>query len=634
MKRGQPGVRADGLSVAIALLGFVFVLHASYPGYLNHDSVAHLLQIERGIFDDWQSPFVKLLTSWLVHPVHGPFGFIVLTNLLIWGSALALALGMRRLIGAWSVLLAMLPLFPGAFNFLGNVHVDALLAAWLLAAASAAWLSHRDGVSARGRTVLQLMANLFIVAAFLTRLNAIFAVIPLLLYANARLGTRRNVLLCIAMLVAMPVLNGVQKHLLHVVPSSVADSIKVYNLLAMSYHERKNLFPGEWSTSHSQAIVNACYSPVQWDIAGAEGQCGFILTELQRQKLWGAPELTKAWLHAITRHPASYFSALAATFRKSMFDPNSRSMLYQSPNPWGWKVADDPPRASTELVHAYVHSKFNDRVGCPWVYALVSAFGVILLFRSGAVASGAGHFALAVLASGLVYLLTFFVFSVSAEYRYFYWCGFAAYTGVTVTLAAIIARRRERPQTAKSAPLLRVPSLLLAALAVALLVFPYRLPTAWRAITITPLNAEPVIVTGVHNAATPRWMGQVFQGNINPTHWVREGVAYRSTEAGSPLIVEMKTLKQNIDVVLRTGPGLGSVSIEEAGLRQRVDTAAEHSGSMAISLPPQISPAHARLSWLWKNLAGTLLSFLVLLALFWKLGFSPTARKAGGRSGR
>jgi hypothetical protein len=619
------------LSVAIAFLGFALVLHASYPGYLNPDSVVHLVQIERGIFDDWHSPFVKLIMSGLVHRVHGAFGFVVVTNLLIWGAALALALGMRQLIGAWSVLLAMLPLFPGAFNFLGNVHVDALLAAWLLAAASAAWLSYRHGVSARGRKVLQLMANLFIVAAFLTRVNAIFAVIPLLLYANARLGTRRNVLLCIAMLVAMPVLNGVQKQLLHVVPSSVADSIKVYNLLAMSYHERKNLFPGEWSAPHSQAIVNACYSPVQWDTAGAEGQCGFIFTELQRQQLWGSAELTKAWLHAITRHPASYFSALAATFRKSMFDPNSRSMLYQSPNPWGWKVADDPPRASTELVHAYVHSEFNDRVGRPWIYALISAFGVILLFRSGAVASEAGHFALAVLASGLIYLLTYFVFNVSAEYRYFYWCGFAAYTGVIATLAAIVARRRDRPQTAKSAPLLRASSLLLVSLAVALLVFPCRLPTGWRAITITPLDAEPVIVTGVHNAATPKWMGQVFQGNINPTHWVREGAAYRSTLAGSPLIVEMKTLKQNIDVVLSTGPGLGSVSIEETGLRQRVDTAAERSGSLTISLLPQIAPAHARLSYLWKNFAGALLSFLVLLALFWKLGFSPAARKAGGQ---
>ena len=210
----------------------------------------------------------------------------------------------------------------------------------------------------------------------------------------------------VALIVAMPVLNTLQNKILEVTSSSAADSIKVYNLLALSYHEHRNLFPGEWTEPQSREIVNACYSPVQWDTAWT-GQCGFIYTELQRQQLWGSSQLTRVWLREIFDHPVVYFSALAATFKKSMFRPNSSAMLYNTPNPWNWQVADNPPRPSTYIAQRYIGSKFN-RVGRPLVYVLLSALSIVLLFRMRAVATEEGLFALAILTSGLVYLLTYF----------------------------------------------------------------------------------------------------------------------------------------------------------------------------------------------------------------------------------
>jgi hypothetical protein len=616
-----PGVA----SIAIALLGFSFVLHASYPGYLNPDSVLQLKQVMSGAYDDWQSPSMKLLWSGLVKLIPGPFGFIVLNNVLIWGATLALALAMRRFIGVWSILLVAVPFFPGAFNFLGNVHVDAMLVAWLLAAASTAYISRRENVSARMRLVLQILANLFIVVAFLTRLNAIFSLVPLLLYANARLGLRRNLLLCMALIVAMPVLNTLQSKILEVTPLSVADGIKVYNLLALSYHERRNLLPGEWTEPQSREIVNACYSPVQWDTAWT-GQCGFIYAELQRQQLWGSSQLTRVWLHEIFDHPVVYFSALAATFKRSMFEPNSRSMLYQTPNPWNWKVADNPPRPTTELAQHYIRSAFNDQASRPWVYVLLSVLGIVLLFRTRAAATEEGRFALAILTSGLVYLLTYFVFNVSAEYRYFYWCGFATYIGFVVALASGISRRRAARRSEKPDALLRVPSLLIAALAAALVVFPYHLPTERRIVTITPLGPEPAMISGVHNAATPKWMGHNFEGRIESTAWVREGAGYRSSRAYNPLVVELETLKQDIDVVVVTGPGMGSVTVEGAGFQRRMDTAAAQTGSATVSLPSQAVAMPESLSYSVRNIVMALLFFLVFLAIFWKAASSPSRK--------
>lgn len=622
-------ITVTGFSIiAIAMAGFAFVLHASYPGYLHQDSVVQLLQVASGNYDDWHSPFLKLLWSVLLKFIPGPVGFIVLNNVLIWGTTLALALAMRRFIGAWSILLVAVPFFPGAFNFLGDAHVDAMLVAWLLAATSAAYISRRENVSARMRLVMQILANLFIIAAFLTRLNAIFSLVPLLLYANARLGLGRNLLLCGALIVAMPAVNTMQNKVLDVTPSSVVDSIKVYNLLALSYYERKNLFPGEWTEPQSREIVNACYSPVQWDMAWY-GQCSFIYTELQRQQLWGSSQLTRTWLGEVIKHPSAYFTLLSATFKRSMFEPNSRVMLHQAPNPWNWQVEVNPPRPSTELAQRYIRSSFNDHVGRPWVYVLLSVLGIVLLFRTRAAATEEGRFALAILVSGLVYLLTYFVFSVSAEYRYFYWSAFAAYIGLVVALASVVSCRRAARQSGKPDALLRVPTLVIAALAAALVAFPYDLPTEQRIVTITPLGPEPVMVTGVHNAATPKWMGQNFGGRIDPMAWVREDAGYRSSRAYSPLVIELETLKQDIDVVVATGPGMGAVAIEETGFYRRMDTEADQPGSTTVSLPPQESAMYDGLPASVKNIAMALMFFLAFLLAFWKAGLSSPFQEGG-----
>lgn len=568
-------------------------------------------------FDDWHSPFVIVLWSMLLHLLPGPVGFVVFANALIWTALSLLALALRRRIGLAAVLVVAVPVFPGAFNFLGNVHVDVLLVAWLLAAFSTAYLSRLDNCSPSMRIGLQILANLLVVAAFLTRLNAIFALVPLLLYANARLGVRRNVLLCLVLMAIMPLLYKAQNALLDVPTRTPSDSIKVYNLLALSYYERRNLLPGAWSEQQSLDIVNACYTPVQWDTAWY-GECHFIADELMRQEVWGSSRLTRVWLKEIISHPAGYFTLLAATFKRSMFEPNSRAMLYHTPNRWHWAVADSPPRPSTELAQKYIRSEFNDQIGRPWIYALLSALGIVLLYRTRVVDTDEGCLALALHASGLVYLLTYFVFNVSAEYRYFYWCGFAAYLGLLVTLFVVLRSHAMRGRSV-SAVWLRLPVLGGAALAVALVLFPYHHPTERRVVTITPLGAGPVVVAGVHHASTPKWMLANFEGSIEPMAWRWEAGKYHSTHANSPLVIGLDSLKQDISVVLMTGPGMGTVVIDAAGFHRQVETAAEQTGVIVVGLPPQSTEIHAWLGVSLRNASFALLFFLAALALFHKL---------------
>lgn len=611
------------LVVFLAVSGFAFSLHASYPGYLNADSLFQLKQALEWSFDDWHSPFVVLLWSLLLKLLPGPVGYIVLTNLLVWASLAGLALALRKQFGVASILIVAVPLLPGAFNFLGNVHVDVLLVAWLLAAFSAAYLSRRHTVAPRTRLALQVLANLFAFAAFFTRLNAIFCLVPLLLYANARIDWRRNIVLVVLLLAAMPLLYKVQNTVLEVQAQAPSDSIKVYNLLALSYYEHRNLLPGQWSDEQSREIVNACYSPVQWDTAWS-GSCDFIHQNLVRQGIWGSALLTRTWLREIIMHPAGYFTLLTATFKRSMFEPNSRAMLYHTPNPWNWEVAVNPPRPSTELAQKYIRSEFNDQVGRPWVYALLSALGVVLLFRLRLMSGEIGQLALALHLSGLVYLLTFFVFNVSAEYRYFYWCGFAAYLGLILTLLAGGGGRGAASRPVAADPKLRLPALGIAALALALVLFPYHHPTERRVITLTPLDDAPVVTAGVHHASTPKWMRANFEGRVDPMAWRPEPGLFHSTRRNSPLVVELDSLKQDIEVVLLTGPAMGRVAIESNGFYRQLDAEADQAGYTTVRLPPL---NHEVYSWLSASLSNALSAFFTFLAMLFAVALFSTSSK-------
>lgn len=430
-----------GLIALLALLGFGFVLHASYPGYLSIDGFWQLTQVIEGRYEDWHSPFMTFVWSLLHAILPGPFGVVVFDNIFIWGALALTAAAVARKAGAWAVLVLLTPWFPGLFNYLGHVHKDAMLVAWMLAAFACAFCGNDPTATPRVRLVWMVLANLFALAAFLTRANVVFALVPLLLYANLPLGRRRTWLAVLLMLCLMPGFQAVQNRVLDVEAKYPGDSIKTFHLLALSYFEGRNLFPGRWTASDSQRIVETCYSPVQWDTASKWGQCAGLFHSLERQKVWGSAQMTEAWLQSLAGNPLGAYSAMAVTFQLSMHEPNSRAMLFEQPK--SAQIQYDFPSplpATTLLARTYIESVFNDRYGRPWVFAVVSFAAAALVFGLRLGRSRLGVFALALIASGTVYLLTYFPLNVSAEYRYFYWCGYAAYLGLLCTLLAWLAR--------------------------------------------------------------------------------------------------------------------------------------------------------------------------------------------------
>ncbi len=579
----------SGLAILLALAGFTLSIAASYPGYLNGDSRHQLEEVLTGNYGDWRSPTVTLIWRALLFFFPGPVGFIVFDNLLFWGGLAALAIAIRPKLGRGALALVAIPLLPGTFNYLGHVVIDAMLAAVLVTASSLAYLARREHANPGTRLALQISANAVIALGFFVRLNAVFCLVPLLLFANGRHGLKRATLLSFAVLSLLPVLYSVQNTALDVKRSHPGDSIKVYQLLAISYHERKNLLPGTWTSEQSRQIVESCYSPIQWDTAASWGQCRFISDTLHLQGIWGTSRLTQAWISTILEHPASYFVMLVPTFKKSIFDPNSRPMLYNAANPWGWAVPDSPPRPATQLARDYATSDFNDRLGRPWFFASLSVIGLILALRHRLHTTTEGQFGVAVLLSGLVYLATFFFFNVSAEFRYFYWSGFSAYCGLGVVLLAYGRHRRNSTPMIKPSRAhtwIHQGSLLLATFVTSLHLLPFDLLPSKRLISLTPLDKKVVGVSSVALHSTPVWMRKPFEAGISAMTWAHVDGVFRSTPRLSPLVIQTNTLHQDLIVHFETGPDRARVAIDEAGRHLEIDTHAPETGNMAVLLSP------------------------------------------------
>jgi hypothetical protein len=152
--------------------------------------------------------------------------------------------------------------------------------------------------------------------------------------------------------------------------------------------------------------------------------------------IFGTPRLIEAWRHALAAHPLAYLSH-RATF---MWQFLGRSNLVLPV--WDWL---DPASAYghspyfTPLVtlHNQLQPTLLFRPGL-WL-VLAAAVGV---FAWQARSTPAGAFALGVTASAIVYVMTFFVLGVAADFRYAYWCVLATLAGV---VAAVLARCERIP---------------------------------------------------------------------------------------------------------------------------------------------------------------------------------------------
>jgi len=433
-KRGA--LKRFGPAVA-ALLGFAVTLALFWPGLMTHDA-GWVLAIARRLgppFGDWQSPVMVVLWR-LIDPIApGPGSMLLLTAALYWLGVGLVATAVARQSALLAALLIAAALTPPALFMLGIIWRDMLLAAlWLSAVGLALIAAERR--AALG-IALRAAALALIVLGVLLRPNAIPAGALLALYAAMpqRFAWRRVArwfvpasvgLFALMQLIYYPLLGAVRQHPLH--------SLFVFDLAGISAHAGENAFPVTWTEEQQRLLTTQCRHDDRWDWYWYMPPCNFVMQRLEADNLFGSPAISAAWRDAIVRHPGAYLAHRAAYMATFLFAQNQTL-------PESWPAAPNANFAPSAAYDAYAAAHEAMKATPLFRTGFWLAFCVVVCaFAWRERESAAGAFALATAGSAVLYVASYAMLGLSADFRYGYWAVPAALAAAAVIVAERVRR--------------------------------------------------------------------------------------------------------------------------------------------------------------------------------------------------
>ncbi len=432
--------------VALVAASFALTMLVFYPGYMTNDARYVYGFMQEWSFGDWQSPLMSILW-WLVDPIApGSASMFILIATLYWLGFGVLALTVARRSPWLGLAVPLLALLPPAFVFLGFIWRDVLFAVvWLLAAAIVYPLAER-GV--RRRWPVGALALGLVGLGILLRPNAIVAAPLLAAYVlgPASFNWKRVATIFVPALTACyalvqivyyGVLDVKREHPLH--------SLMVFDLGGITYFTGENQFPVSWSDREAALLTGQCYNPRLWDSYWTIDPCQFVMQRLEVEGdiVFGTPRLVEAWALAVAAHPLAYLEHRATFMWTFLAGSNLTIDVVNWNDPSRAALTRNPLFKAVMDLHDALKPTPLFRVG----FWLILA-GAVCAFAWRARGSPAGAFAIGVTASAIVYVMTFFLAGVAADFRYGYWCVLATLAGAVTALVA--TRPASRAAAARS----------------------------------------------------------------------------------------------------------------------------------------------------------------------------------------
>lgn len=468
------------LSVAaIAGFGFALALYVFYPGAMTYDALYVYKAIAEGKVGDWQSPVMSALWA-LVDPIAPGAGSIfLLTAALYWLGFALVGITLARRAPWLGVVAVLLGFVPPAFMFLGTIWRDMLFAAvWLCAAALV--FAATEARSAL-RIAAQATALALVALGVMLRPNALIAAPLLATYVlwPDRFAWKRTALAYVpAALILFGAMHVAYYEVLGAVRQHPQHSLFVFDLGGVTHFSKENQFPTAWSPAEQQRLVTDCYDPYLWDAYWTGRPCSFVMQRLEdEQHIFGTPALSAAWRKALLAHPAAYLQHRAAFMRTFLLGSNFTIWTQDINDPGRLAVPENRGFAALVAVSNVLKPTPLFRVVL-WLMlcAIICAAawrrqdtGAPLVkggnelpppaaqdaapssARGGGLGRGrsglrepdtpAGAFTFAVAGSAVLYVLTYAIVGVAADFRYAYWAVPAALTSGAAVIAGWIAQR-------------------------------------------------------------------------------------------------------------------------------------------------------------------------------------------------
>jgi hypothetical protein len=422
------------LICAMVSAGFVVTVLVSYPGYLTADATYIYGYVQSGFLGDWQSPLMTIVW-WFIDPISpGSGSMFLLIATLYWVGFAILAMAVARRSTRLAIAAPLLAFAPPAFMLLAMIWRDIFFGTvWLLAATIIYFLADR---SRPLRWMMQGVALVLVGFGVLLRPNAIIAAPLLVAYVAwpERFEWKRTALLFIpALLSGYGLIQIVYYEIFAVHRENPLHSLMVFDLGGVTHFTQANQFPVSWSADENVLLTTKCYEPARWDTYWTWEPCNFVMSRLQSKDdvIFGTSRLTQSWLRAVAAHPVAYLIHRLTFLRAFLVRSNPTIELENL------ALRDEIPlvrnRRFVNLVALYDVLK-RTALFRPGIWLIFAAVVGALAWRGRATPPGA--FAISIAASGIVYILSFGVFGVAADFRYAYWCVLASLAGLIPALLA------------------------------------------------------------------------------------------------------------------------------------------------------------------------------------------------------
>lgn len=419
----------------------VMVSAASYPGFLSYDSLEALRQAREQVDGGPYPPFGMYVWRILDSIWPGPTLMQLVQNGLLLFS---LAYIVRKIqLPTYMQLLALtvLAFLPPILGIMLVVWKDVAVAACLLTAFGLAMFIPG---ALRWRKTAIGAALILLFSGMAYRYNAASAVFPLAAYLAHGLirhgDERKRVWISlvaggIATVALFSLVLFVNTHrfpsLQKLAPSENVGYTQNYDLIGISAHAPVSVLPDGKGGYVSRTYLQKIYDPVHVNRTTDNDRLHLVHR---------APDLSARWFEAVRQHPQAYllhrsdvFGELLAFNKRPVFYPTHGSV---DANKFGITYA--PTRLSNFAID-YVVRASRGWISRPWIYFAAGFLALLSMYVMKASAYRLA--ALAVYASGVLYILPMYLITPAADLRYSFWSVCAAVVTIIIALAALYRSR-------------------------------------------------------------------------------------------------------------------------------------------------------------------------------------------------
>ncbi|MBR8830737.1 MAG: hypothetical protein N5P05_000970 [Chroococcopsis gigantea SAG 12.99] len=436
--------RTIGLYV-LSFLGFTFSLLAFWPGFMEFDSLEQYAQV-RGIvpLDNWYPISMAILWRFLL-PIHdGPEPLLILQLGLYWGGFLYLALRSYRRTSNFllAIVAVLVPFAPFLLNFVGVIWKDVHLA---LCFFWSCLLLCFDKPS-RAKLVISLV---FIYYGISVRYNGLFAALPLVVLWSDRFSAFTGIrnkfrlpLLTFSVILFYWLLSSTLAAFIPFDKYSPLNAQLLNEITYIQCHSTRddfsfpvNYYGERWQKLKSKYRKKQICDRVISLASSADTNIIFDEEYLQHPD-YKDPDIKRLWFRTVITHPLQYIQYRFIVYRTFLRPFKYEQTYYYIYDALHHQDNDadyfrpsmqvvNPLGITNYLIHYItLSSRIVSIFFRPlfWLIALFSLVGFSVYMTN--------KFVFLVSLSGLLYLLMYFFFLPSPDFRYAYYSILAATVGI------------------------------------------------------------------------------------------------------------------------------------------------------------------------------------------------------------